>query len=59
MRNEILEEMEEQSFREGEKQIVANYYTDPDADMREIGSSILHDKFVAEYEPNPEQKKDD
>lgn len=57
LRNEIREEMEEEAFKEGERQIIAKYYTDPDADMRGIGASILHDKFVGEYEPSPEQKR--
>ena len=48
LKNEIREEMEEEAFREGERQIIAKYYTDPDADMRGIGASILHDKFVGE-----------
>ena len=57
LKNEILEEMEEEAFREGERQIIAKYYTDSDADMRGIGASILHDKFVGEYEPSSEQKR--
>lgn len=57
LRNEIREEMEEEAFREGERQIIVKYYTDPDADMRGIGASILHDKFVGKYEPSPEQKR--
>lgn len=57
LRNEIREELEEKAFKEGEKQIIAKYHTDPDADMRGIGANILHDKFVGEYEPSPEQKR--
>lgn len=57
LRNEIREELEEEAFKEGERQIIAKYYTDPDADMRGIGANILHDKFVGEYEPSPEQKR--
>lgn len=57
LRNEIREEEEEGNLKEGERQIIAKYSTDPDADMRGIGASILHDKFVGEYEPSPEQKR--
>lgn len=57
LRREIQEELEEQAFREGERRIVEKYYTDPDEDMRGIGASILHKKFVGEYEPSPEQKR--
>lgn len=57
LREKIREELEEQAFKEGERRIVEKYYTDPDADMRGIGASILHGKFVGEYEPSPEQKR--
>lgn len=57
LRREIQEEVEEQEFRESERRIVEKYHTDPDADMRGIGASILHSKFVGEYEPTPEQKR--
>lgn len=57
LREEIREELEEQAFKEGERIIVEKYYTDSDADMRGIGASILHNKFVGDYELSPEQKR--
>lgn len=57
LRDEIREELEERAFKEGEKRIVEKYYADPDAEMRGIGASILHSKFVGEHELTPEQKR--
>lgn len=57
LRREVQEELEEKEFRESQNAIVEKYYTDPDAGMRSIGGSFLHDKFVGEYEPSPEEKR--
>ena len=57
LREEIREELDEKEFEEGQRRIVEKYYTDPDADMRGIGATILHNKFVGEYEPSPSEKK--
>lgn len=57
LRREIKEELEEEAFREGERQIVAKYYTDPDDEMRGFGSSALHNSIMGEYEPSSEQRR--
>lgn len=57
LRKEVQEELEEQAYREGERQIIEKYYTDPDEEMRSFGSSMLHRTVFGEYEPTPEQKR--
>ena len=56
LKREILEELEEQEFLEGERSIIEKYYTDPDDDMRGFASSSIHKSLFGEYEPSPDQK---
>lgn len=57
LKREIQEELEEETFREGERRIMEKYYTDPDESMRGFASSALHKSILGEYEPSESEKR--